>query len=55
MKELKKLAAKFFDDDDRFVTEKTGYTIPAFYSQLNRLASKKERRPRGLGDYSKWT
>lgn len=53
LEELKKLGDRFFREPDQYV-KKAGYTIGVFKTMLNRLVSIKERRPIGLGDFSKW-
>lgn len=53
LEELKKLAERFFREPDQFV-KKAGHTIGIFKTMLNRLVDVKERRPIGLGDFSKF-
>jgi phage replication O-like protein O len=54
VEELKGLAEKFFDDDNDSFVKKAGFGIAVFKGCLNRLASTKEKKPKGLGDYSKY-
>lgn len=51
--ELKKMAERFFREPDQYV-KRAGYTVGIFKVMLNRLVSVKERKPIGLGDFSKW-
>ena len=53
LEELRKMAERFFREPDQLV-KRAGYTIGVFKLTLNRLVSVKERRPLGLGDFSKW-
>lgn len=53
LEELEKMADRFFREPDQFV-KKAGFTIGVFKTMLNRLVSVKERKPLGLGDFSKW-
>ena len=53
LSELKGLAQRFLKEEDAFV-KKAGYTIGVFKTMVNRLVMTKERRQRGLGDYSKY-
>jgi phage replication O-like protein O len=54
MEELKGLAEKFLDDGNDSFVKKAGSGIAVFKNCLNRLASTKEKKPIGLGDFSKW-
>ena len=51
--ELKTMATRFLREEDAFV-KKAGYTIGVFKTMVNRLVMMKERRPIGLGDFSKY-
>ncbi len=51
--ELKRLAERFFREPDEYV-KRAGHTIGILKLTLNRLVDVKERRPIGLGDFSKW-
>jgi hypothetical protein len=53
LEELRKMAERFFREPDQYV-KRAGYTIGVFKVMLNRLVSVKERKPIGLGDFSKW-
>jgi len=53
LSELKGLALRFLKEEDAFV-KKAGYTIGVFKTMVNRLVMTKERRPIGVGDFSKY-
>ena len=53
LSELKGLAQRFLKEEDAFV-KKAGYTIGVFKTMVNRLVMTKERRPIGVGDFSKY-
>jgi hypothetical protein len=54
MEDLKRLAEKFLNDGSDPFIKKAGYGIAVFKGMLNRLTSTQEKKPRGLGDYSKY-
>jgi len=53
LSELKSLAEKFLKEEDPFV-KKAGYTIGVFKTMVNRLVMTKEKKPIGVGDFSKY-
>jgi hypothetical protein len=53
LSELEKMAERFLKEEDAFV-KKAGYTIGVFKTMVNRLVMTKERRPIGVGDFSKY-
>lgn len=53
LSELEKMAERFLKEEDVFV-KKVGYTIGVFKTMVNRLVMTKEKRPIGVGDFSKY-
>ena len=53
LSELKALAQRFLKEEDAFV-KKAGYTIGVFKTMVNRLVMTKEKKPIGVGDFSKY-